>query len=156
MNYKPATQKQVNEARLVPSGDYDFEIVKAEPKASKEKQRPMLIVNHKIFVGESFRFINQMFMLDDDSFGKLRNLCECVGLLEKYEAGTLEPQDLVATAGKLKLKVGYDDFRGEDVNKVTRYIVPKVGDEAKPKTVKKKSPIADEDVPFPEDDDVPM
>lgn len=125
MNYKPASQKEVNEARLIPAGEYDFEIIKAEEKSSKEKGRPMLIVNHKVFVGDSFRFLNRMFMLDDDSFGSLRNLCECCDLLPQYESGKLERADFQGKAGRLKVKVGYDDYRGEDVNKITKYIVPK-------------------------------
>lgn len=152
MQYKSITQKEANEARLLPKGDYDFEITKAEQKTSKIKPpategRPMLAITHRIFVGESFRLLTSYFMLDDDRFGQLRNICEALGILDKYEAGTLEPADFDQGCGKLKLGVKHNDFKGEDENKVSRYIVPKV---AAPATRQPDdaAPPADDDVPF--------
>lgn len=131
MNYKPSTANEVREKMLIPAGEYDYEIIEAKEMMSKgnpekgTKPRPMLLVKHLVYYGESTRYSDRYFMLDDDSFGALRNLCEATGLLKKYEDNTLQPDDLEGKCGRLKLKIAHNKFKDEDENKITKYIVPK-------------------------------
>lgn len=153
MKYTPKTEKEINESRLLPAGEYDFEIYKADDSKPSKAGDPMLTLSLRIFSKDgTARMTNDWILLTDDWAWKLRGLCEEVGLLDDYEAGKLDVADFPGQAGKLMLGVSKRKDTGEDQNGVKRY-----GPDAKKKQTEPAAPIKASDAPpAPSDDDVPF
>lgn len=137
MNFTPKTAAQIAEENLFQEGEYDFEILHAENKTSKAGNE-MIQIELKVYAPSGrTQFVRDYLM--EKMMGKLLNFCECVGLSDKYEQGTLEPHDCEGKTGRLKLIIKKDkDKVYPDQNSVADYIC-------------KKSPAAE-----PESDDIPF
>ena len=121
MKFQPKTEKELQEALVVEPGIYDFEVVNAIEKQSKSGN-DMIELKLKIFVGEGARIISD-YLLESMAF-KLRHFCEAVGLLDKYENGTLSAFDCAGVAGKLELVIQRDKSGSyPDRNSVKDYVV---------------------------------
>lgn len=99
---QPKTEEELDFERLLPKGVYDFEIVKAEEKQSK-KGNDMIAVNLKVFHGDGFQFVRDFLM--EAMSHKLRHFAETVGLLESYDSGQLDANDLVGRSGKARIDI---------------------------------------------------
>lgn len=119
VQFQPKTEEQVR--RLLPDGDYDFEIVQALDKNSSNGN-PMIELNLRIFVGGGEKFVKDWVMEKVDY--KLRHFAFAVGMGPAYEAGGLDAELLVGRAGKVK--IGTEPAKGDfpPKNKVVDYVVP--------------------------------
>ena len=96
MNYQPIYKS------IVPSGDYDFKIVKSVEGASKAG-KPMLTLT--VTIGDAANHKTTVFwrcLLDS---GFLRNVAQGCGLLEVYESGKLEAHDFDNKEGTCLVEV---------------------------------------------------
>jgi hypothetical protein len=125
MEFTPKSNKQLKEEMLIPAGEYDFEVVKAEEKLSKSNN-PMIALNLKVFVDGGTRFCNDWLMTTSAAMEfKFRHFCEATGLLDRYDSGQISAQDIQGVAGKVKIAVKDDEQYGPQ-NTVKDYIVPEV------------------------------
>lgn len=150
MNFKPKTEKEINEANLIPAGDYAFEVLDAIADQSNAGN-DMITLTLRIFVGEGSRQLND-YLMEKVAY-KLFHFCSYMGLSKQYTDGTLKPEDCLGKTGYLSIGIQKgkkkDDGSGEvwpDRNSVKDYIrtpAMKSG-----QVVASKVTGPDEDVPF--------
>lgn len=108
MQFKPKSEKEIQESLMWPKGEYDFEVIKAERALSgpqsKSPGTPYIKLSLRLF-NEDGGTRMQNAILHPAMEAQLRHFCEETGIIEKYDAGTLEAEDCEGLAGKLQLKV---------------------------------------------------
>ena len=102
MRFTPKSKEELEFENLLPKGEYDFEVVKAEDAVSK-KGNEMIKLNLKVFNGDGFQFVTD-YLMEAMAF-KLRHFFETVGMIASYEAGTVDAADLVGCAGKVRIDI---------------------------------------------------
>lgn len=102
MRFTPKTQEELDFENLLSKGEYDFEVVKAEDAVSK-KGNEMIKVNLKVFHGEGFQFVTDYLM--EAMAYKLRHFFETVGMIDAYNAGSVQSADLVGACGKVRIDI---------------------------------------------------
>lgn len=103
MRFTPKTQEELDFENLLPKGEYDFEVVKAEDAVSKTSGKEMIKVNLKVFHGEGFQFVTDYLM--EAMAYKLHHFFETVGMIDAYNAGSVQAADLVGTCGKARIDI---------------------------------------------------
>ena len=150
MQFTPRSEKEINESKLLPKGEYDFEVAEALPKKSgpnsKNPGTPYIGLKLKVWSAEgAMRFVDGM--LHPAMEAQLRHFCEVGGLMEHYEGGTLQAENCVGVTGRLKLKVRDADGNFAAKNEVQDFVVVK-DKPAKAKPAPIKTPGNEDDVPF--------
>jgi len=145
MKFESKTENQIIEAGLWPKGEYDFIIVKAEKAVggpqSKNPGMEYIKFSAQVFMDERVRYIGGV--LHPKMEAQLRHFCVIGGLMDKYEVGTLEPEDCEGVSGRLKLRVKEAEGNFPAKNEIQDFIVPK----EKPVEAA-TNPNAGDDVPF--------
>lgn len=151
MRFTPKTQEELDFENLLPKGEYDFEVVKAEDAVSK-KGNEMIKVNLKVFHGEGFQFVTDYLM--EAMAYKLRHFFETIGMIDAYNAGSVQAADLVGACGKVRIDI--EPASGEYAAKNTvkdygsKAAKKAEKDAAKPDFIKKAEEESEEgeDLPF--------
>lgn len=161
MRTTPKTEKELQEANLLPKGWYPFHIQTAEDKLSKaakergETEPNMIELNVQVFRDQGFVFVKDWLM--DTEFGahKLRHCADACRVLDRYESGSLEAEDLESKEGYVKIGIQKsEDEQWPDKNKILDYakdMPVKKGEAAvgKPNKPNIEEPGEDEDeIPF--------
>lgn len=122
MNFKPKTEKELEESRLLPESEYPFEVIEASDATSKGGN-PMIKMKLNVYGKDRsahiYDYISDAFMEH-----KLRHFCFAVGLGSAYEAGTLTARQCLNRQGyaTISLEDGKDGFRAKNV--IFDYVVP--------------------------------
>jgi hypothetical protein len=124
MQFRPRTEKELAESRLMAKGVYDFEIVDALERTSKSSGKPMIELKVKVTRPDgTARFITDYLL--EQRAEKLRHAAAACGVLDRYEEGSLSNSDFHQKRGKLKLGVEKDKTRTyPDKNVVIDYLPP--------------------------------
>lgn len=141
MEFKPKTEKEIEEEMIFPAGEYDFEVLTAEDTVSS-KGNDMIKVKIGVYVGSQIRRIDDYLL--PSMAAKLRHFCDTTGLLSKYESGTLEAADCFGRAGRVKIVVEPAKEAYPAKNAVKDYVCRP----AKPLSERKVGFGEGEDVPF--------
>jgi len=126
MRFTPKLEEELNNFLLLEEGIYQFKIVKAEDKVSKNGN-DMIEVKLIVFDKEGkIHFITD-YLLEKIAY-KLKHFTDCVGLGEKYKTGEFSAFDCEGREGYLKLNVQKGKEKPEggyypDKNSVEDYIV---------------------------------
>ncbi len=128
MKFVPKSEKEIAEMSIWPRGDYDFEVIKAERAISSENSKSpgteFIKINVRIFNAEgAFKFVNGILHPAMDA--QLRRFCVVGNMIPKYETGTLEADDCIGVAGKLRLKVKDAEGNYPAKNEISDFIVEK-------------------------------
>lgn len=117
MRFAPKTKEELDFDNLLPKGEYDFEVVKAEDAVSKKTGADMIKANLKVFHGEGFQFVTD-YLMEKMAF-KLHNFFETVGMMDAYNAGEIKAADLVGACGKVQIDIeaASGDFPAKNVVK---------------------------------------
>lgn len=146
MRVDPKTEQEVEEAGLLPAGEYDFEIVDAEDTTSK-KGNDMLVVTLSIADtdGRDHKVID--YLVDAVAY-KVRHFASAVGVLKEYEAGNIPAHLLRGRTGKCKLRLepAKGEFRAK--NSVNDYVKDGSGNGAAPPPKQFVPKELDDDIPF--------
>lgn len=122
LSFTPRSEQELKSFDLLPAGEYDFEVLAAEHAVSKKTGAPMI----KLKLGVYRENGSQQFVWDylvGAMEAKLRHFCDTTGLLGKYQAGTLSPDDCTGRSGKVKIVVTKDkDGRYPDRNEAKDYV----------------------------------
>lgn len=149
-NYAPKDAK-----KLFDAGDYQAELTSFEEKTTKTG-KPMLVVNLQVYPrGAGQSILLRDWIVNPDSIWKLKKLAVALGVSDKFENQTFNPEDYTGSSVIVTLKVKTDDKYGEQ-NSVVGY---KPFAESKPFTASlqedaAKEPVfapassSDEDIPF--------
>lgn len=122
MNFQPKTEQEIAESKLLPKGDYDFEITDALEKPSKASGKTMIELKLRVSNGKgSARTIFDYLLAETPE--KLRNAADAVGILDRYNTGSLSNSDFKGKRGRLKLGIEKDrKHQWPDKNVVIGYI----------------------------------
>ena len=120
MIFKPQTEQELTEQRLLPKGEYDFEILDAAEKKSAAGNE---MIELKVKVSNADRARTLTDYLLPKRAEKLRNCCAACGLLDKYLAGCLSDDDFPGKSGMLKLGIEKGKKGYPDRNIITDYVV---------------------------------
>lgn len=153
MKFPPKTDAQLADEAMLPEGEYDFTVDKAEDKISKKgreagaTESDMIQVDLTIFSDRGDRKIKDWLM--EKMAWKLKHFAFSVGLGAAYESGDLDASSLVGRSGKVMLKKGVKNGDFAPRNEVRDYVVPAAGD-APAEKPKPRVPAAasDDSVPF--------
>jgi len=143
MHFKPQTEEELKAARLLPEGEYPFEVLEASERdkdggpLKSKKGNDMLKVKLNVFGRDSTQHVYDY--LGEFMAFKLRHFCYSVGLGKAYDAGTITAQQCVGKQGYVEIEVEPKGDYGPK-NKVTDYVV-KEESTAAPAT-------KEDDVPF--------
>ena len=153
MKFAPKSEEEIQKANLAPEGEYDFQVVAAEDATSK-KGNPMIKLKLGIFSGNAMAWQVTDYLIEAMA-EKLRHFCDCVGLLKKYEAGSLDAIDCRGREGRVVLEIeeqnGYHP-KNSVVNYVCKTVKPAAGAAAGPAAAP-RAPLGEkqegeDDVPF--------
>jgi len=110
MQFQAKTKQQIDDERLLPKGNYDFEIEDAEEFTSA-KGNDTIKLTVRVSNGNGLSRKLTDYILAQRA-GKLRNCCAACGILDKYERGAVNDNDFPGKRGRLKLaiekKKGYE------------------------------------------------
>jgi hypothetical protein len=122
MNFEPKTEKEIAESKLMPKGEYDFEVVDAFEKLSKSSGKPMIELRLKLPNGKGGRTITDYLVAETEE--KLRHAADACGLLDKYNKGSISNNDFRGKRGRLKLGIEKDKTKTwPDKNVVVDYVI---------------------------------
>lgn len=124
MKITPKSEEHFKSRNLMDPGTYDFVVLNAIEKVSKTSGEPMIEVillatdmngrEHKLFD----------YLIDKEPMDyKIRHIYDCANLIEKYESGNIDAQDLHNVRGKVKVIIRKDKTgQYGDKNSVQDYI----------------------------------
>lgn len=142
MKFEPKTKAELAVKNLLPKGWYDFEVMDAQDKVSRAGNE-MIAVKLRVFDpngGEKHVYDYLMEAVPE----KLFDFCESVGLIDKYQAGTLTAEDCVNRAAKVKIAIDDKNENYDPKNVAKAYAAV---DAIKP------APAA---APEPDEDEIPF
>lgn len=125
MQFKPKTEKEIAEEGMVPPGEYDFEVVEAVEKLSKNNNE-MIELKLWVFDQNGKRRTTMDWLLESMAH-KLRHATEACGLLSDYETGSLTADDFVGKTGRLKIEMQAAKGNFAARSSVVDYLVAKGG-----------------------------
>ncbi len=156
MKFTPQTEEQIALEGLIKKGDYNFEVIKAEEKPSKNTGRPMIQLTVKIFPDDGADRILTDYLTEGMAF-KVRHFCAATNQMQEYEAGTLGSDECVGKTGRCKVGIETDPTgQYQPKNKISDYLAdPKAAPAASasrpPSTASKPSAapaLENDDIPF--------
>lgn len=152
MRFSPLTEKQAIEAKfkLLEKGLGNFEITKAEEKYNDRQQCDMLYIVLKCRDYHGKQGLIHEYLLSNQKFGwRIRELCECVGLMDEYEKGELTPQQLVGKTGPCDIGISKDkDGKYPDKNNIREFKKSEAVSAPKPVDARAEIDDLDDDIPF--------
>ena len=150
MQFSPKTEAQIISESMIPMGEYPFQVLSATPKSSKAGN-PMIVVELDVFLPDGNTRRIKDYLMESMAF-KLRHFCVAVGLEKQYDAGSLEPVDIVSRGGVCKIIVKPPKGEYGPQNEVKDYLKGEAKTGAKVETFGQMS-VAQRQVPasVPED-----
>jgi hypothetical protein len=143
-----------------PPGDYDFIVAEASEEISKASGNEMIKLTLHVFNQDGAkRTVFDYLLSNDKGQWKVRHAAEAIGLLEQYEAGFLDINNIAERSGRLKLRIKPASGEYTASNAVVDYIkadpgskpapVMRAGNPA-PRGVNVKAPASDlnDEIPF--------
>ncbi len=123
MKHTPMSDEEIASLGLMEDGIYDFEVTAAENKVSS-KGNDMMEIKLNVFDNEGKARPKRDWIMPQmaKKFKHFHNAC---GIMDKYEAGTLEPEDVIGKTGKCMIKTEpYTNKDGLEVmsNKIDDYV----------------------------------
>ena len=129
MQFTPKSEKEIQAANLLPAGEYDFTVVRAEDTKSKAGN-DMIKVTIGVYQQNGTQRLMDDYLLESVPH-KLRHFAETIGLLAQYEMGQLGADELEGRAGRVKIRIKEQtDYPSK--NEVKDYVVDKSKREFKP------------------------
>ena len=120
MRFTPKSEKELNEERLLPEGNYPFQISQAESKLSK-KGNEMIELLVRVYKPDGQFILVTDYLMEAMMF-KLLHCCQACGLEEQYNQGILDARDFIGKTGMLKLKIDPEKDGFPPKNSVKDYI----------------------------------
>jgi Protein of unknown function (DUF669) len=152
MRLTPKTEEEIQEAGLMPEGCYDFEVIHAEEGTSK-KGNEMIIIELAVFDATGRRREIKDYLMEAMAF-KLRHFCETAGIIDDYNAGILDADNLTGKTGKVT--IGKEPAKGNFRAKNTVVDYGENHSDPKPDVVSHPRPTTGVSTEVPAGDDGPF
>jgi hypothetical protein len=122
MNFDPKTKEEAFKVNLLPKGNYQFEVLRAEDTVSGGGQ-PMVRILLKVWDETGKPHPLWDVLMESYEF-KLRHFCYCVGLGEMSETGKFDCDLVIGKSGVCKIYIK-EDKTGEYLpkNAVADYLI---------------------------------
>lgn len=121
MRFTPKTEAELKV--VFPPGEYPAE-VKSAVDAVSQKGNDMIKLGLKVFGPDGTQTSMVTDYLMEAMLGKMLHFCEATGLMDRYNAGTLNADDCMDRQVRVKLKVDRDKSgQYPDKNSVADYVV---------------------------------
>lgn len=121
LNFTPRTEEELKKTLLLPEGEYDFEVTGAEDTVSKQGNA-MIKLTLKVFAPDGNTTPVYDYLLEALEY-KVKHFCDSVGLINEYQAGTLDADMCSNRMGRCFLKIDKDKTgKYDDKNMVKDYI----------------------------------
>ena len=160
MQVNPISHEEAEASSFTPwnPGDYDFVVHEASEEISKGSGSEMIKLTLHIYNTEGRHKIVFDYLLGTDKGQwKVRHFAEAVGLLPQYEAGNLNPVEIVGRPGraKIRVKAAAGDFPAG--NQVADYIrrptdaasaAPRANIAKPAPKIVAKQVVVDDEIPF--------
>lgn len=152
--FQPKTEEEILLEKLLPSGEYNFEVIEAYDKdpngndlVSKNGNEMIKI---KLAIFNQNNSVTRLFdyLVNSHNFSlKIKHFCESIGLHELYRSGNLsDVNKFIGKSGKLKIIIRTDKTgQYQPQNAIADYIPIKEGETKKEITNKQ---MIDDDFPF--------
>lgn len=146
MKFTPKSEKEISESRLIPDGEYPFEVSSADDKVSKAGN-DMIELWLRVYL-DNGKFVQIPDYLMEKMEFKLRHACDACGIIDKYESGELDASDFEGKSGYVK--IGTQPANGDwpAKNTVKDYILKDGTEHSKPKASVEKKDDFEDDIPF--------
>ena len=106
MKFTPKSDAEINTFDLFPSGEYDFDVIKAFDETSKAGN-DMIKLELDVYAANGKKTRVFDYLLENLAY-KLKHFCESVGLVREYEEGRLSADMCKNRSGKCKLDIQKD------------------------------------------------
>ena len=145
MNFKPQSDEDLSTGNLLPKGEYDFEVISAIDKVSKNNN-DMIELKLLIYINGSPARQLYDYLMEAVAY-KLKHFCYGTGLNKKYDDGTLQAFDCNGISGRCKIGIKEDKTGAYPPrNNITDYVVCEKAE--KKQTQGPAALQAEEDLPF--------
>lgn len=107
MKVTPRTEEEIKFLKLIPDGEYEFEVFDAIDETSKngnEMIHVVLLVNKN----EKKYYIHDYLMDTADMAFKLRHFCDSIGIIEDFNSGNIESNKIKSKKGIAKIIINQD------------------------------------------------
>lgn len=133
----PPISRDENVTGLAAPGLYEFKIIRAIAKMTRDKTGPngniipgvpMLELGLQCWDHNKCRefFVTEYLTYNENFKYKLKHFCETVGLVEQMENGSLSPDDCIGKCGQAKIYIKVDkEGKFDDCNAVRDYMPSK-------------------------------
>ena len=121
MQFTPKTEKEIIASKLFERGTYDFEVLFAWEKISKRASNPMIELRLRVSNDNGHTKTVTDYLVASNA-EKLRHAALALGLLHKYDEGSLSENDFWGLKGRLKLGIEKGLNGCPDRNVVTDYV----------------------------------
>lgn len=133
-------------------GEYDFTIYEAAETTSQKSGEEMLKLTLHIFDrnGDK-RTVFDYILSSKAAQWKARHMMESIGMTKQYDAGVIDPVDIVERSGRLKLGVAPATAQYPAQNKVQDYVKMKSDPQSAAEPARKaRAPAGDidDEIPF--------
>lgn len=125
MKVTPRTEEEIKWIKLLPEGDYEFEVFDSIDETSS-KGNEMIHVILLIKKNNREYKIHDYLMDTEEMAFKLRHFCDSTGLSEFYNSGNIESSKIKSKKGYAKITIKHDKKGIYDPKNVVKdYIVNK-------------------------------
>lgn len=159
MRFDPKTEKEVQ--NLLDPGICDFEVADAKDTSSQARN-DMMVLTVIVYQGDQKKTIKDYLVGQVDSMAfKIRHFADTIGMLDVYESGQLEAENVIGATGKCRIDIDKKDPAFPPKNVIRDYIkrdsqpqkAPTAVTNTTPKAAIKGSASAkdaflDDDIPF--------
>lgn len=153
MKFPVYSDDELNEMqsfKLMPNGDYDFQVIEAKDTHSK-KGNPMIELKIKVWDSDGREYLIFDYLLEQFAW-KIKHFCQSTGLEHKWESGDLNADDCLGKCGIADIYTQKSkDPQYSDKNAVKNYLPADVSRRTQ-ETVKKpeaeKDEFEDDSIPF--------
>lgn len=131
--------------QCLPEGDYDATIVSAEEAKAKTGAQ-MIVVKYKVYTPDGREVpLTDRIVLPAFTW-KLKKIAKAIGKADKFEDGTLGPDDLFNENVKLSLKV--EEQQGYEPQNQIKSIGSSSLAVSRPTRATTAAPMTEDDIPF--------
>lgn len=159
MRFTPKTREEIEaeekarrNARLLPPGEYDAEVMMAKHHTGKSGNESIKLTWRVFNTDDTTVLIDDYLTASMD--WKLRHFVDATGLADRYDTGELEPEDCIGVGCRVKTKIEKSEQYG-DKAAIKDYVVPKEAAAPAPRRrAAAPAPVAaaeasgDDDIPF--------
>lgn len=132
--------------RLLPPGDYDFEVIQAEDKVSNAGN-DMIKLTLRVFAPDGTTVLVDDYLMEKMAY-KLRHFADGTGLTARYDSGEMVAFDCVGASGKVTLK--HETSEKYDPKCVVKdYVVGDKSEKPTPRPVRSREPGDDDEDQIP-------